>query len=240
MKYTDENYKNAKSGDLFEFTCPVCGTKFYRTKRSISKNNGIVPKYCSQRCSRIEHAKQKIKIICEECGKEYEIDKCVYERKLRNGTKFFCSRSCAASYNNKVHPKRTKETTSEICPICGGIKNSCSGVCKKCYNNERLNYVLNRELGYYIGYDKRLPYITSRCTEIRKVARKLMEEDKTIEKVCAICHNHEFDPILEVHHIKGIKEFDPRTKISIINSKENLIWVCPNHHRMIELGLIKI
>ena len=67
-----------------------------------------------------------------------------------------------------------------------------------------------------------------------------MEECKDVEKVCAYCHNHEFDGILEVHHIKGITKFDPHTKVSEINSKENLVWLCPNHHRMLEMGLIEL
>ena len=65
-------------------------------------------------------------------------------------------------------------------------------------------------------------------------------EESDREKVCEYCHNHEFDEILEVHHIKGILEFDSTAKVKEINDLKNLVWLCPNHHRMLELGLIKL
>ena len=240
MVYNEENFKNAKCGDLFEFTCPVCGNVFYKTKRQISKNSGIVPVYCSKRCSRIAHEKKLIKVICKECGKEYEIEKSEYDKKIRRGSEFFCSRSCAAKYNNREYPKREKTSTAEICPICGGKKSRASGICSECNRKKRENDVMSHELGYYIGYDKKLPYITRRCTEIRKVAREIMENNKDVEKVCACCHNHEFDDVLEVHHIKGIAEFSPYDKVSKVNELKNLVWLCPTHHRMVERGLIEL
>ena len=46
--------------------------------------------------------------------------------------------------------------------------------------------------------------------------------------------------ILEVHHLKGILQFDEDTLIKEINSEDNLVWLCPNHHAMLEKGLIKL
>ena len=40
--------------------------------------------------------------------------------------------------------------------------------------------------------------------------------------------------------IKLITDFDEHTKISEINSLDNLVWLCPNHHAMLEKGLIKL
>jgi len=240
MVFTEENYNNAKSGDVFEFTCKRCGATFYKSKRYLSKNKKVIPLYCSQRCSRLDHEKDVVKVLCKECGKEFEISKYTYNKKIKENSEFFCSRSCSAKYNNRQYPKRKKESTSEICPECGGRKSASSVFCKNC-SKERSSYkMLNRELGYYIGYDKRLPYLASRCTEIRKMAKKILLEDESREKVCEICHNHELDSILEVHHIKAIKDFDPHSKISEINDKNNLMWVCPNHHKLIENGTIKI
>ena len=39
---------------------------------------------------------------------------------------------------------------------------------------------------------------------------------------------------------EGILEFDSDTTIGEINSEDNLIWLCPNHHKMLEMGLIKL
>lgn len=70
-------------------------------------------------------------------------------------------------------------------------------------------------------------------------ARRVLESSER-EKVCQYCHNHEFDAILEVHHLKGILEFDEDTLIKEINNENNLVWLCPNHHIMLEKGLISL
>lgn len=240
MIYTEDAYKKAKDDDVFEFVCPICGLKFYRTKRCISKNGGTIPKYCSQKCYRLSRKAEKVKVICKNCGKEYYLDATVYNRKIKNGSEFFCSRSCAASYNNKIYPKKKKTSTSHICPNCGNQKSNHAEYCRACQTRFNSESILNRELGYYIGYEHRKSYTARRCVDIRKSARKIMESNTSIEKVCAICHNHEFDSILEVHHIKSICSFDPHTKISAINDIKNLIWLCPNHHRMVEIGEITL
>ena len=46
--------------------------------------------------------------------------------------------------------------------------------------------------------------------------------------------------ILEVHHIKGILQFDQNTLISEINKISNLVWLCPNCHAMLEKGLLTL
>lgn len=82
-------------------------------------------------------------------------------------------------------------------------------------------------------------YLSSKCQEIRTNARRVLESSER-EKVCQYCHNHEFDAILEVHHLKGILEFDEDTLIKEINNENNLVWLCPNHHIMLEKGLISL
>lgn len=81
-------------------------------------------------------------------------------------------------------------------------------------------------------------YATRKCQEIRKDAQQRLN-NSDIEKVCSICHNHEFDDILEVHHKKGILDFDEHSLIDEINSLDNLMWVCPNHHTLIHKNKIK-
>lgn len=90
------------------------------------------------------------------------------------------------------------------------------------------------------GYSKSgQKYLSSKCQEIRTNARKVLEHSNR-EKVCQYCHNHEFDEILEVHHLKGILKFDENSLIKEINDENNLVWLCPNHHIMLEKGLISL
>lgn len=126
------------------------------------------------------------------------------------------------------------------CPNCGGYKYRTSKLCKNCCNQEKYE-VRSHELGFYIGYgDDKKKYLTTKLNEVRKDARRFMENDSQQEKVCKYCKNHEFDMILEVHHIIPITSFNEYSMISDINNDENLVWLCPNHHKMVELGLINL
>ena len=245
MLYSEENYKNAKTNDAFEFVCKKCGKTFLKTKREISKNKGKIPVFCSQDCQK-QFYKDDCYIIvkCENCGKEKQITKGDFNKSKTK--KFFCNHSCSAEFNNK---NRTIETDViweyndngktkrgyNKCPICGRLKNYTSKLCRKCSDKEKY-LIKERTLGSYIDGQK---YLTTKCGEIRRDARRTIEESK-VEKVCAFCKNHDFDDILEVHHIKGILEFDSETTIKEINSLSNLIWLCPNHHIMLEKCLIEL
>lgn len=245
MVYSEENYKNAKSSDVFEFVCKKCGEIFFKTKREISKNKGKTPVFCSQDCQK-QYYKENcyITVKCENCGKEKRILKSEYNKSETK--KFFCNNSCSAKYNNNLRALNSSNLEDiknenkqkkgyNKCPICGELKTYTSKLCKKCSDKEK-TLIKERTLGYYIDGKQ---YLTSKCGDIRKDARKTIENSK-VEKVCAYCKNHDFDDILEVHHIKGILKFDSKTTINEINSISNLVWLCPNHHIMLEKGLIKL
>ena len=233
MIYSDENYKKAKPNDCFEFVCKKCGKTFLKTKKEISKSNNRIPVFCSQDCNK-QFYKENCYIIvnCENCGKEKKILKSDFKKSKNK--KFFCNHSCSAIYNNKLREKKTKYNYNK-CPICGELKYKTSELCKKC-SDKKKKYIKNKTLGDFIEGKQ---YLTSKCNEIRRDARQTLEESK-IEKVCAFCKNHEFDDILEVHHIKGILDFKKENTIKEINSLSNLIWLCPNHHKMLEKGLITL
>jgi len=240
--YNIEEIKKEDSKREFEFTCEHCGKKFVQTKREISKNKYKLPKFCCGECQKEWYKENSyINVQCEECGKEIRISKGDYNK---SETKhFFCSHSCSATYNNKKRKNAASDCPNENhkhgynkCPICGKLKFRTSELCSDCRNkNKRLN-IKNRTLGSYVDGKK---YLATKCGDIRRDARRTIEESKK-EKVCAYCHNHEFDDILEVHHIKGILDFERTTKIKEINDENNLVWLCPNHHKMLELGLIKL
>ena len=54
---------------------------------------------------------------------------------------------------------------------------------------------------------------------------------------CLFCgyQNH-----IEVAHIKAVSEFDDDVLISEINSSDNLIGLCPNHHWEFDHGILKL
>ena len=52
---------------------------------------------------------------------------------------------------------------------------------------------------------------------------------------CRVCG---YDTYVELCHIKAIGSFDKSTMLSTINAVENLNFLCPNHHKELDLGLL--
>lgn len=71
---------------------------------------------------------------------------------------------------------------------------------------------------------------------IQKIARNTYFEN-TKEPKCAICG---YSKHVEVAHIKAVSEFDNDATIKEINSVDNLIGLCPNHHWEYDHGILKL
>lgn len=69
---------------------------------------------------------------------------------------------------------------------------------------------------------------------IRNRARRMY--DNVINGGCKICG---YSKHVEVCHIKPISKFDGECKISEINSENNIVILCPNHHWEFDNNLIK-
>ena len=235
MKYTEENYKNAKRNDEFEFICKKCGKPFTKTKGEISRNK-CVPQYCCKDCALTSKNMGNIEVKCEECGKTKVITVSEYNKSTTK--RFFCNHSCSASYNNKHIKKVTKNSSLKVCPLCGGKKEAKSKICYSCREKQVKDEMLNKRLGEYIGFEERKTYLGNKLGAIRRNAKEVLKHSD-IPCECAYCHNHEFDAILEAHHKTPITDFPPETLISEVNSIDNLMYLCPNHHRLVHLGVLK-
>lgn len=134
----------------------------------------------------------------------------------------FCSRSCAARFNNKIYPKRglTKE-----CRLCTNKIPSTYTFCESCWNSEdglsarskvRVYEWLSGKWDGAIGVGDQLSNV------IRKYL--LLESGLSCQK-CGFNKNHPDDnkTILEINHING-NPFD--------HTKENLEVICPNCHAL--------
>ena len=73
-------------------------------------------------------------------------------------------------------------------------------------------------------------------SSIRKHAELTYFRSTKVKK-CAICG---YDKHIEIAHIKSVAEFDDSVTIAEINSIDNLIALCPNHHWEYDNGLITI
>lgn len=61
--------------------------------------------------------------------------------------------------------------------------------------------------------------------------------DSGNEMKCAVCG---YDKHVEIAHIKAVSEFSDDTTIKEINSIDNLIALCPNHHWEYDNGVLKL
>lgn len=71
---------------------------------------------------------------------------------------------------------------------------------------------------------------------IQKSARWFYRQEVEQPK-CAVCG---YDKHVEVAHIKGVSEFEDEAKVREINSIDNLIGLCPNHHWEYDNGILDI
>lgn len=145
----------------------------------------------------------------------------------------FCSQSCAATYTNKEQPKRKRvrhfcECGKEIHRTDSPNGNShYRSLCEECYEKKYHNG--NVPKSYYREVSP-----TAYFTYIRSHARNIIKSSN-VEQKCVVCGytNH-----VEVCHKKGIAEFSDDTLVSEINSIDNLVMLCPNHHWEFDNGLI--
>ena len=142
---------------------------------------------------------------CLNCGKETNNPK-------------FCSRSCAAVYNNTHRPKVQK-----YCQICGSLIGEGENCRKKYCDSCRPNKV-NWATITLQDVQSRAKYQVS--SRIRELARQKTSNIPRFQK-CAVCgyNNH-----VEICHIKAIKDFPSTAMVDEINSLTNLVGLCPNHH----------
>lgn len=183
--------------------------------------------------------------------------------------KKFCSRSCAAKYNNshyenKRNPfglssSRVDKLTDE--DIISAFNNSFSIRDfreKLGYRRESsvISERMNKRLEY-LGLDiqeiKNIKIKDISCvtkgelfstysgwqvarSAIQKNARKIYEQSD--KPKCCICCG--YDKHYETAHIKSVSSFDSDALLSEINSIDNLIALCPNHHWEYDNGNLDI
>lgn len=111
--YTQTEFNSAKSTDKLSCECYQCGNIFYSPKKEIKytlKNNLERIKYCSIECRNSAQLKNII-LDCKNCGETF--NKKYREYKRDPDKNHFCSRSCAASYNNKHKKHGTRRSKLE-------------------------------------------------------------------------------------------------------------------------------
>ncbi len=88
----------------YTYNCDKCNTFCEKPKTHYypSKKRNQILFFCSQKCHH-NYCKKRIQTICCTCNKSLEIK--LREVKKSKTKRFFCSKSCAATYNNKLKRK---------------------------------------------------------------------------------------------------------------------------------------
>jgi len=132
----------------------------------------------------------------------------------------FCCRSCATSHNNRARPKRKPE---HKCVDCGKPINAKRARCREHYEIWRQKRVvedMTLSEAIYTKHHRSSAYALVR-TRARAAAKKL-----GLDK----CQKCGYDKHVEISHVKGISTFEGHTLLSVINSQNNLMALCPNCH----------
>ena len=112
--YTEEEFKMSKSRGNLSLLCENCGNVFLTEKKYITnliKNPNSIKKlkYCNMQCKG-SALNKSVDLKCSNCNK-------VFNKKfnqIKKSNNHFCSRSCAATYNNKHKTKGYRRSKLEV------------------------------------------------------------------------------------------------------------------------------
>lgn len=112
--FTNKEFDQSKSSDKLPLKCYQCSNTFYREKKYIkfiekTPDRNIF--FCSYNCKRL-HEQNRITLKCSNCN--IDIVKTPRELKRSKSGNHFCSKSCAAIYNNKHKSFGNRRSKLEI------------------------------------------------------------------------------------------------------------------------------
>ena len=138
----------------------------------------------------------------------------------------FCSRSCAAKVNNVLVPKRRPGGN---CSACGAPVPRRHRYCPE----HRPNKPLDRSQPIRTVADGS-DHPACRYARLRQDARRLYLS--AFPYRCSRCGS---DKRIEVCHKRPLTSFPLETPISVVNSLDNLVRLCPNCHWEFDHGLLQ-
>lgn len=168
--------------------------------------------------------------ICKHCNKVIKIR--IGEKVSDVKNKTFCSHSCSSSFNNVLRNfVENKEKVIYTCSLCNNNTTKRRKYCNSCKDNlHRREEVTN--LGSII-YDKH--HKSASFAYVRDRAKSKLKKHR--KELCEFCG---YDNHVECAHIKPISSFSNESLLSEINSLNNLLWLCPNHHWELDFGKLTL
>ena len=132
----------------------------------------------------------------------------------------FCSKSCAARYNNMIYVKRPR---TKKCQGCDNMVRSNRKNCDECIDLKKAEPSI-LTVGEVRGW-KSHKHPSWAHAHIRQHGRKKYSSE--LKKSCLHCG---YSRHLELCHIKAISSFGDDALVSKINSRDNVVFLCRNCH----------
>jgi hypothetical protein len=196
--------------------CTYCHTPF-KGKR-FPREHYFCTNECYKAYVKVEHREHP----CLECSKTTTNPK-------------FCSIRCAALFNNREYPKRR---TKKRCVVCGdpvkGYRYSRCSLHWDEYKRRQLESYKSLTIGEYRNrLSVRGKHPSWLHAQVRAFARQWHKD--LVGTPCVVCsygtHTH-------LCHRRAVSDFPDSTLLGVVNAKENLLVLCPNHHWEFDHGLL--
>lgn len=138
----------------------------------------------------------------------------------------FCNRSCAASFNNKLYPKRKLERICKIDGCHSGVKSYRHAYCDEHWVYLQNTKYRNKTIGEYrekLSVKGKHPSWIN--AHIRGFARSWLRD--LASQPCAKCG---YTLHVELAHIRAVSDFSDDELLSEVNNYDNVVQLCPNCH----------
>ena len=138
--------------------------------------------------------------------------------------KKYCSKSCAAIINNRLKPRRKKREKPK-CRTCDNkTEQHHVAHCSKCIKIGKHLHGSGPVNKQTIEFASRRGG-ANRYDSIRAHARNVYKNE--LKGCCEKCG---YNKHVELCHIKAISLFPKETLVEVVNSRSNILFLCPNCH----------
>lgn len=181
-------------------------------------------------------------VVCHSCNKEFEKNNS--EIKSSKTGKHYCSRSCAAKFNNQG--KQRNPPKDRICKDCGikfikQWKHKSTMYCSNCIGNGTLHDKIKKHYqSLTLKEYQQFLSIKGKHQSWKNVHVRALNRswNKILTKMpCANCG---YNKHVELAHIKAISTFSETATLGEVNHYSNVIQLCPNCHWEFDNGFLNI
>lgn len=221
---------------LVDLVCAHCNKeyKLAKTRYQAKVKKGNKSFYCSAECF-VEQTKAHFSPnrSCLVCQTEFYKS----DSQIEPSGNTFCSSSCAAKWNNRGRQRNPAKPRN--CSRCSTVfyrkNDERSILCEKCREDKgsKIDGKTLQECEEELWLKGKHP--SWKGSLVRQ--HNAFVNSKLKKLSCQLCgySNH-----VELAHIKSVRSFPKEATLAQINSSENILVLCPNHHWEFDNGILSL